>query len=66
MVTGNALYKAINKHYFNWKVVPNNLEGGEKRNLIWKCACNPHMHKSILKQACIMDNNVIQTPQSNL
>lgn len=51
MVIGNTLFKAINS--FNWQVVPSNLE--EKKNLIWKSACNAHLHKSILKQVWVMD-----------
>lgn len=55
MVIGNTLFKAINKHSFNWQVVPSNLEEKKKSNLIWKSACNAHVHKSILKQVWVMD-----------
>lgn len=56
VVIGNILFKAINKHSFHWQVVPSNREG-EKSNLIRKSACNAHMHKSILKQAWVMDSS---------
>lgn len=58
MAIGNTPFKAINKHSFNWQVVPSNLGvGGGGNNLIWKSACNAYMHKSILKQAWVMDSS---------
>lgn len=34
MVTGNILYKAINKHSFNWQFVPRNLEEKKKSSYL--------------------------------
>lgn len=47
MVTGNILYKAINKHSFNWQFVPRNLK--EKKVILFGNVFAMHTRIILLK-----------------